>query len=469
VGENVPGLLTNAGGVVFEQVCTDLESEGYEVQAFIIPACGVNAPHRRDRVWVVAYSNDARRSKGLGSVSGTNEEIPERYENAEFGDTGGGDATHPDSINRRGKLQQSGGNGARPREESTGSSDERTTKDTHQDGRGSNERESQSSERQQRDVGAGNNERVPTYYDEAGTVTNAEHPRQHAPEIGRSMGAGNDGNKAGTNEASQFGGRAVSERVVANATSEGRKEREQVTGRENAAQDGTRLDGEHQRHGREWTTPNTGGTGQQERHTTTITEGQGQRTGVGNNQLPNWDGFPTQSPVCRIYDGFSEWMVKLIKPEIYASISKGYTNEDLQEMCNAISSEEVWQQIRRLYKIHEPGILLEILQLCKTTSNNQKGLSVLSEEVSKKILRKVRIFGTLANTPRGRKLGKQQSEQPNDALQFLPHEIALGAMEIQGAVGSFLRNHRRQSIKAYGNSIVPQVAFQILQAIQKTL
>jgi DNA (cytosine-5)-methyltransferase 1 len=36
-----------------------LENEGYEVQPFIIPACAKNAPHRRDRVWFVAYSKDS--------------------------------------------------------------------------------------------------------------------------------------------------------------------------------------------------------------------------------------------------------------------------------------------------------------------------------------------------------------------------------------------------------------------------
>jgi len=54
VAENVRGLLTISGGLVFEQVCSDLEGEGYEVQPFIIPAVSVNAPHRRDRVWFVA-------------------------------------------------------------------------------------------------------------------------------------------------------------------------------------------------------------------------------------------------------------------------------------------------------------------------------------------------------------------------------------------------------------------------------
>ncbi|MDD4921764.1 MAG: DNA cytosine methyltransferase [Bacteroidales bacterium] len=54
VGENVFGITNWSGGLVFEQVQADLEAAGYEVQPFIIPACAVNAPHRRDRVWFVA-------------------------------------------------------------------------------------------------------------------------------------------------------------------------------------------------------------------------------------------------------------------------------------------------------------------------------------------------------------------------------------------------------------------------------
>ena len=54
VAENVRGLLSIEGGMVFETVCTDLEALGYEVQPVILPACAVNAPHRRDRVWIVA-------------------------------------------------------------------------------------------------------------------------------------------------------------------------------------------------------------------------------------------------------------------------------------------------------------------------------------------------------------------------------------------------------------------------------
>ena len=54
IAENVGGIFTQEQGVVFNQVLTDLENEGYEVQPFCIPACAKNAPHRRDRWWIVA-------------------------------------------------------------------------------------------------------------------------------------------------------------------------------------------------------------------------------------------------------------------------------------------------------------------------------------------------------------------------------------------------------------------------------
>ena len=57
VGENVSGIVSWDGGLVFEEVQTDLEAEGYEVQAVVVPACSVGAPHRRDRVWFVANAS----------------------------------------------------------------------------------------------------------------------------------------------------------------------------------------------------------------------------------------------------------------------------------------------------------------------------------------------------------------------------------------------------------------------------
>ena len=67
VGENVRGLLNWSGGLVFEQVCADLEAEGYEVQPYLLPACGKNAPHRRDRIWFIAYASDSKQGQDGGA------------------------------------------------------------------------------------------------------------------------------------------------------------------------------------------------------------------------------------------------------------------------------------------------------------------------------------------------------------------------------------------------------------------
>ena len=48
--ENVYGHVSMG----LDQVLLDLEAEGYATRPFIVPACAVDAPHRRDRVWIIA-------------------------------------------------------------------------------------------------------------------------------------------------------------------------------------------------------------------------------------------------------------------------------------------------------------------------------------------------------------------------------------------------------------------------------
>lgn len=57
IGENVAGIVTLA----LDQVLFDLEAIGYTAQPFIVPACAVDAPHRRDRVAIIAHSDSGRR------------------------------------------------------------------------------------------------------------------------------------------------------------------------------------------------------------------------------------------------------------------------------------------------------------------------------------------------------------------------------------------------------------------------
>jgi DNA (cytosine-5)-methyltransferase 1 len=69
-----------------ERICRDLESKGYSVQPMLIPAAAVGAPHRRDRIFILAYNvadsdsgNDLRES-GEHEGKSSEEWISERNE-----------------------------------------------------------------------------------------------------------------------------------------------------------------------------------------------------------------------------------------------------------------------------------------------------------------------------------------------------------------------------------------------------
>jgi DNA (cytosine-5)-methyltransferase 1 len=110
IAENVFGIVNIDGGLVFEQVCLDLENEGYEVQPFIIPAVAKNAPHRRDRCWFVAYSiSDANglRTKRWLDMDGKLLERRKRKETTNrFNDISkNGNATNTDSRGLEGSVE----------------------------------------------------------------------------------------------------------------------------------------------------------------------------------------------------------------------------------------------------------------------------------------------------------------------------------------------------------------------------
>lgn len=70
IGENVPGIVNLA----LDTVLSDLANEGYTAQPFIIPAAGVDAPHRRDRVAIVAYAS-SRSCNRWNWCNGDHEEV----------------------------------------------------------------------------------------------------------------------------------------------------------------------------------------------------------------------------------------------------------------------------------------------------------------------------------------------------------------------------------------------------------
>ena len=104
IGENVRNIVSISDGMVLEQVYLDLESQGYEVQSFIIPASAVNAPHQRYRTWIVAHTDH-----------GNHNEKKEIRTRGNTINSSSADVAHSDSRLRRGgrTIRPSGENGQR--------------------------------------------------------------------------------------------------------------------------------------------------------------------------------------------------------------------------------------------------------------------------------------------------------------------------------------------------------------------
>lgn len=98
VGENVAGIINMA----LDQVLSDLEAQGYETRTFVIPACGVDAPHRRDRVAIISYNNAIRRS-----VRGSERKRIYRDKTRNETDSGGSDVADAERIGLRKNSNQS--------------------------------------------------------------------------------------------------------------------------------------------------------------------------------------------------------------------------------------------------------------------------------------------------------------------------------------------------------------------------
>ena len=103
VFENVYGHVSMG----LDEVLSDLEREAYATRPFIVPACAADAPHRRDRVWIVAHSDNFRTSSRLGEVQSKDGEIPERNNDAKPSDTSTRNAPNADNEERNGRCSPS--------------------------------------------------------------------------------------------------------------------------------------------------------------------------------------------------------------------------------------------------------------------------------------------------------------------------------------------------------------------------
>jgi DNA-cytosine methyltransferase len=361
VGENVLGLVNWNGGLVFDEVQADLENEGYVVQPYVLPACAVNAPHRRDRVWFVAHST---------------------YTNS--GSTG---------ASRKNRETQ--GNGRK------------------------NDDESQS----------------------RGTSR-----KQH---FGRSkfLQPTSDSNRNG-----QHGSDCEHEIEPSQRGVDAQRDVEPICG-DDSNSDSIRLERGFNKDGKEREI-----SGQ---YATAL------HPSIGRAGFKN---FPTQSPVRLRDDGFSRILVRYLTNEVFDAISQTSQEnriQNVQEVWSDIQSPKIWEQIRGLYALESKDILLQTMQLYSGAIQRQGKLSPFSEDFSKDIVRDLQKHGEFRRSPHGRELEEQRSGQYPNLVPQLPHEVALASKAFEKTMLRFDSWHRQESVKAYGNAIVPQVAHQIFKAIEQ--
>lgn len=369
VGENVRGLVSWSGGLVFDEAQSDLEAEGYSVVPFLLPACAVNAPHKRERIWFVAYSAS---------------ELQQRDEPGKRG------------IARRENVQQEHG------------------------------------------------------------ITNTEFPRA----VGENGPSTNTCGGRFWEQQSREPNEQLAQELERRNVTDTDSARLQTSGTEQQAT-GTQQYGELHSDAAD-----TSCTGQQKFDVPALAARAGLGTGAHYADGNAWQNFPTEPPLRLRDDGLSEKLAYLVVNEFYGSISEENRIKDLLEVWDRVSQEEVWEQVRGLYSLESKTVLFQTMQLYQTGNIGEIELSPFSEDFSKPILQHLRKYKQFGSSPQGRKLQKQRTKQFADTLSFLPHEVALAARRFETAIAKFEAWHRNESIKGYGNAIVPQVVLQIFDAIE---
>ena len=201
----------------------------------------------------------------------------------------------------------------------------------------------------------------------------------------------------------------------------------------------------------------------------------------------NW--FEVATEFCEPYDGVSNWVGRYFKNILsikdYGQTIENHNRENFQILQKILLSQKIREELGRLYEVEQAEILLAFLCRIKGESHNSISVSRESKETSKNSLREVWYSAEARYSPQRWKYQKQLSEQLKNFMPQLPHEISLEIAKSWDCLwlafsSSVIRpvelgefkcskaRHRNEQIKAYGNAIVPQVAFEIFKAIRYT-
>ena len=343
VGENVYGLVNWDGGLVFNQVQVDLEALGYEVQSVILPACSVNAPHRRDRIWIVAYSESLRINREEKSKDCCGQGGERRR--CDINDSckvrqGDGDETtpHPNSngLNRSNSEheKQSGKGGVNAlndteQNESRGSTPDtedircRETKET--------QRERGECEQKGCKIWETSNE-----YVRCGTSPDTNELRgREEYELQQ------------TELCEQFSKKRITPKPSIQRCNNGSNNREEryiqkdkgVTSESKSERKGWKCG--VSKIGSDVTNP----TRSSSKRKLSDRQGKGESGGCDSTNITNWEDFPTQPPLCGRDDGLSARLDGITFPK--------WRNESIKGYGNAIVPQVVYQIFKAIESIHE--------------------------------------------------------------------------------------------------------------------
>jgi len=303
VGENVLGLVNWSGGLVFHEVQADLEAAGYEVWPYVLPAVSVNAPHRRDRVWFVAYASgngyDAESGQANNTIGQNNKQSRTQRKRTFEGLSNERPTPHPN----RNSTGTSG--------EGTSTTGSRSNINVQQSERGSktelNNRPFAVSRPTPHPNGNGFNQR------------NGNDEKQPGKGGEHALGNADTGNKYGD--------------VADTESQPGEWMRPEL--RKFSQQKQRESGGTHSQMGNN--VADTGHTGLQRSQVNGSTGGSGQESDklITGCVCSNWQNFPTQSPICSRNDGLSSQLDGI-------TFSK-WRNESIKAAGNAIVPQVVYQ------------------------------------------------------------------------------------------------------------------------------
>ena len=519
VGENVFGIVNWSGGLVFEEVQADLEREGYEVQSYILPAAGVDAPHKRDRVWFVGYAK--HNGRFASKVRRDEQESSFKAWENEVREFKGADSVQSSSGIVAYSNDKGGGDGYREVQESDGEVSKRNdhaklsdtgngiTQNSNEDGRGGDEWESKSCIGQQRNIGSGDNERLSSDNAEAGidasdtSVKRGRWELQQRQEQGESGGCNSKVTDA--SDTNFFGHSSCGEGEEAKGV-RCENNGEPENGEQQAKWDngflGLQFDASDTSHTRL----------QGSKEFRSVRECRKEP----HEQPPgcffsNWQNFPTQSPICFGNDGISsDTYTETVSKEhtmdrdivikkaleqgrlvadhqtgkIYSTTLRGRNGEKVElpgSDCNGYRVHNIYVDgIKKQCRAHQ------IVWISANGLYDKKKLMIdhINRDRSDNRLSNLRLVDSKGNAENAERWKGNFSQNEKDLMHELHTNGHMSFMELaehfecsksrvhqivsehNGIYGISFPKWRNESIKAAGNAVVPQVVLQIFKAIQ---